>query len=144
MHSAAEVFILLEWQSKLQVLMAEVTDTLVTYPWALSCACVSHLDEHSARLGGDSRQLLQEALGKAQVLFQTLVLCRQTQNPLLWVCGPLRKWNMRFSLTMRDASKPEFVWMMFLYPGFIIKVLHKACWALFGISMAFLSVHVGK
>ena len=46
-------------------------------------AAVSHLDEHGAGLGGDGRQLLQEALRKAQVLFQTLVLCGQTQNPLL-------------------------------------------------------------
>lgn len=45
--------------------------------------CTCHLDQHGAGLGGDGCQLLQEALGEAQVLFQTLVLCRQTQNALL-------------------------------------------------------------
>lgn len=35
----------------------------------------AHLHEYSAGLGGDAGQLLQEALGDAQVLFQALVLC---------------------------------------------------------------------
>lgn len=36
---------------------------------------LSHLHEHGAGLRGDGGQLLQEALGDAQVLFQALVLC---------------------------------------------------------------------
>lgn len=58
----------------------------------------AHLHEHGAGLRGDGGQLLQEALGDAQVLFQALVLCWQTQNSLLWVCRPLRKQNAAFRI----------------------------------------------
>lgn len=56
------------------------------------------LYEHGAGLRGDGGQLLQEALGDAQVLFQALVLCWQTQNSLLWVCCPLKEQNTTFSI----------------------------------------------
>lgn len=69
MHSAAEVFVLLEERLIL------LKPALVMYQRTLRCASASHLDEHRAGLGGDGRQLLQEALCKAQVLFQALILC---------------------------------------------------------------------
>lgn len=85
--------------SQLQVFVFAVTNgCLGSTSVKLSAVLrVSHLDEHGAGLGGDGWQLLQDTLGNAQALFQTLVLCWQTKHSLLWVCGPLRKYNIRLS-----------------------------------------------
>lgn len=76
----------------------------------------SHLHEHGAGLWGDGGQLLQEALGDAQVLFQALVLCWQTQNSLLRVCRPLSDQNTTFNLMMGDKMWNTGCWVWFLQP----------------------------
>lgn len=101
--------------------------TWVARQWALRCAGASHLDEHGAGLGRDGWQLLQEALGDAQVLLQTLVLCWQTQNPLLRVCGPLRTWNMRFSITMR-MHQCNFKMLFFSYMYISLEMRVSSSW----------------
>lgn len=111
LYSAAQVFILLRRQTT----SVGVSPSVENHP-PPHLSRASHLHEHGAGLWGNGGQLLQEALGDAQVLFQALVLCWQTQNSLLRVCRPLSDQNTTFSLMMGDKMWNTGCWVCFLQP----------------------------
>jgi hypothetical protein len=79
LHPAAQVLILLQGETfNLYAVSASNNFKFNICGYCIgtsvSFGTASHLDEYRAGLGGDDRELLQEALGDSQTLFQTLVL----------------------------------------------------------------------